>query len=62
MEGFDWSQLLDVLIPAAGGVVVAVVAWLVLKVKSLVAATENKWDDELLAKVLEGMKKGDESE
>jgi hypothetical protein len=48
MEGFDWSVLLDTLLPALGGALLTAVVLLWGRVRTLVRDSENKWDDALL--------------
>jgi len=48
MEGFDWGNLVDVLVPAVAGMIVVAFAWGWKTIRSLVAESENTWDDKIL--------------
>lgn len=45
MEGFDWSGLLNQVVPALGGVLVGAFAIGFARIGKLVKATDNKIDD-----------------
>jgi hypothetical protein len=57
MESVNWSEILDVLVPAVSGVAIVAVALGWGYVRKAVAASENKWDDKLVAAVEEGIAK-----
>jgi hypothetical protein len=51
MEGFDWKEVLDVLLPVAATGLGAALAWALVKLRKVVKESDNKIDDAVLKAV-----------
>jgi hypothetical protein len=49
--GFNWGELLDVVLPIAMTAGAGLLAWGAFKLRAFVASTETKIDDQILAAV-----------
>ncbi|WP_299444672.1 hypothetical protein [uncultured Rhodospira sp.] len=58
MDGFDFGELLDMLIPALVGVAGIAIGHLWGRLKEIVKQTDAQWDDELVRAVEDGIGMG----